>query len=224
MRHVLRAFLLIVVVSSVTRFAGAELWECDGKWTNKACNGTVRAKMAEVVTPESEEPLSIPEEKTNSPEQSDASTGKHSGDLEKEEGLIHIADRPLPVLWYLYARQVGGGKRLKKIKVRGAIKEGYGTIRLKLVTIDRKGKQRIVWRRKVDLPVRGGRAPFESNAFYISYGSRWRLEAENWGRYPGYYVSEGEYHAEMAKRAAHDAKRAADRAESAATWVEGYVH
>lgn len=186
--------------------AHADIYNCNGKWQNKPCEGGAASQTIEEDSNRSDEkeadprlPVGFPSDrpaKTNAKAADDKAASEKGGDEKSgggkskcPEGQSFTTSRPKPTMDFQYSPE-NAGKASGKLKVEGKVK-GHGQVKIVLtMSQPGRGEERQAWSKNVSLPDEGGEEEF-SKTVDLPIGSTYQLTGTNSGSFRGYCAAAG---------------------------------
>ncbi len=171
------SFLDLLVVALTAK---ADLYECDGTWTNRPCpesTFTKRLNEKTSVSSTSSENRNVTSQKNNR-ENSTASVCPHSTNL--------IKLRPDPRMeWSMVEEKLGIGA-VAEMTVQITV-SGFGKVKITLNSSDpsMSPNPKHLWSTDISLPNSGGMKSI-SHSFHIPRTAQWNLVAQNSSAFPGF--------------------------------------
>ena len=202
----MRAASIFASILSATAFiavgpglqpAYAEIYNCDGKWTNKPCERGVSASdsIPEVfdqpsgggVTKPDPAGGSSPAPKSGGPKVTAPKEKKGGGQC--ADGLVFTTEREKPELDFSVS-EANKGQANGKVTVTGTVK-GNGAVKLVLMLRDTsRDNEKNAWSKVFTLPKEGGESEF-SKTVDLPANWKWELTAANHGTFSGYCSAPG---------------------------------
>ncbi len=199
LKYFLPILSLFAFSPAFVSIAAADIYNCNGKWQNKPCEGGAPAQTIEEETrgsdsdlPLDSRPTFVPKRPEDVKNQRDKAGEKNSG-IKAEagdaggkcpQGKTFETDRPKPTLDFKYDQR-DSGKASGKLTVSGSV-NGHGSVKIALtMSVPGKGDDRTAWSKNFTLPDDGGDADF-SKTVDVPIGANYNLTATNIGSFDGY--------------------------------------
>lgn len=177
------ALLLSAVILIPAQKALAEIYNCNGSWTNKPCQGGAAA----AATLKERQRLSPP----SAPMRKEEKTAG-GADSTCRPGQKLITTRPNPKADWV-TNSMPKGTQETQVSVEGKV-EGHGKVDLDITGSGRIGdaqREKALYSTTLSLPNSGGNQKFRTS-FTIPVGWNWEVKVENKGSFTGYCASEGQ--------------------------------